>query len=97
MVVKFTVYIFHAKDPEKVDPSKDVLHVMVANPSSLYSMRYKDENIQQLELRGLIESSRGIYPNISMSTLGGKLDGCLLIHDENVDLIFGFYQKRTQC
>jgi hypothetical protein len=54
-------------------------------------MRYKDENIQQLELRGLIESSRGIYPNISMSTLGGKLDGCLLIHDENVVLIFCYH------
>lgn len=57
---------------------------MVANPSSLYSMRYKDENIQQLELKGLIESARGIYPSISMANLGGKLDGCLLIHDENV-------------
>jgi hypothetical protein len=55
-------------------------------------MRYKDENIQQLELRGLIESARGIYPSISMSTLGGKLEGCLLIHDENVNLIC-FYIK----
>jgi hypothetical protein len=62
--------------------------VMVANPSSLYSMRYKDENIQQLEMRSLIESTRGIYPSISMAPLGGKLDGCLLMHDEAVKFFY---------
>ncbi|XP_065352663.1 von Willebrand factor A domain-containing protein 8 isoform X2 [Cloeon dipterum] len=70
-------------DPESEDPSKDTLHVLVANPASLFSVNSSEERVQQLELRKLLESTRGIFPNYSMASLGGKLHGCLLIHDEN--------------
>ncbi|KAF4526552.1 hypothetical protein B566_EDAN009123 [Ephemera danica] len=69
------------RGPEN-DATKDKIHVLVVNPASLYSMKASGDQIHEIGLQPVLDSPRGIYPSFTVAPLGGKMKGCLLIHDE---------------
>lgn len=78
------MFLFIGQDNNSL---RDTVHVLVVNPASLYSMKPSGEEIHELVLQPVLESPRGIYPSFTVAPLGGKMKGCLLIHDEMVSVL----------
>jgi hypothetical protein len=65
---------------------EDWVHVLTANPLTLYTIRLSGEVIKELSLQGLITPVRGSRPHFTLSPLDS--DERLLIHEETVCIIY---------
>ena len=62
----------------------DMIHVLTANPLSVFSMKRDSEHIQEITLQGLISPTRGNKPLYSIVP---DKSGNLLVHEATVSII----------
>lgn len=62
----------------------DKIHVLTANPLSVFSMKRDSEHIQEISLQGLISPKRGNKPLFSIAP---DRNGNLLVHEATVSII----------
>ncbi|XP_046413785.1 von Willebrand factor A domain-containing protein 8 [Neodiprion fabricii] len=63
----------------KGDSSDDVIHVLTANPLSIFSMTSQSENINEISIQGMISPARGNRPQFTMTS---DNSGNILVHEE---------------
>lgn len=80
-----TVTALTVANGSKGDGADDRIHVLTANPLSVFSMTPESEQVRETSLQGLISPVRGNTPfyNIAVDNLGN-----VLVHEETVSRIF---------
>ena len=67
------------------DASGDVIHVAVANPVELMSIRERGRTCSVVDLYDVFPDRRHLFkPRINVVPLGGALRHSVLLHEENV-------------
>ena len=63
----------------------DQIHILTANPLSVFSMTRESEHIQEISLQGFISPTRGNKP---LYTMAPDKNGNLLVHEATVSISY---------